>query len=55
MNINSLKFTDISCFDVLKKSENSKIKSYACFVQAEGPIENDKIKILNEIENLKIL
>lgn len=38
VKINSLKFTDVKCFEVLKQSESEKIKSYACIVQTKDKV-----------------
>ncbi|EAR99612.2 tRNA pseudouridine synthase Pus10, putative (macronuclear) [Tetrahymena thermophila SB210] len=52
--VNSLKFTDVKCFEVLKQSEQEKIKSYACVVQTKDPITQEQIDKLNNMNEIEL-
>lgn len=38
VNVKELKFTDASCFQMLKQCEISKLKAYACVVRTSMPV-----------------
>ena len=52
LRVNSLKFTDSKCLEILKKSEIEKIKAYACIVHFENPFTLEDVQRLNSVEDL---
>ena len=52
--MNSLKFSDESCFEIMKQYESAKIKAYVCLVRCEKDICDEDIKNLNSQETLKV-
>ena len=53
--MNNLKFSDESCFEIMKQYESAKIKAYVCVVRCEKTISDEDIKKLNSQETLKVL
>ncbi len=54
IGVTGLSFSDTTCFDILRESESSKIKAYACFVKFENDIDDTNFNKLNYIVDLEL-
>lgn len=54
VNVNKLRYTDITCFERLKESEIEKIKAYACVVYTNRQISQEEIDKLSSIRDLPV-
>jgi len=54
VNAIDLHYTDEKCFEVLKESETSKVKAYACVVVSEKEITQQDIDNLNSLREIKV-
>jgi len=55
VNVTDLHYTDEKCFVVLKESETSKVKAYACVVVSEKEITEADVDNLNSLRDIKLL
>lgn len=44
VNVHELKLGGTECFDILKESEEDKIKMYSCLVISPEPLSHEKIE-----------
>lgn len=51
----NIRFHDETCFDILKASEQDKIKAYSCVVTVKNKIKPEDIEKLNQITDLKVI
>lgn len=54
VNVLNLRLTDKSCFDVLKESEQNKIKQYCAVVYTTEPITEESLKKLHTYKDLTV-
>lgn len=52
MNVNSLIFSNEKCFEILKQSEESKVKAYVALVSSNKVILDDDITKINSVNEL---
>lgn len=52
--VNRLEFTDDKCLEVLKKSEEEKVKAYSCFVHFERPYTEEDVNKLTAMIDLNL-
>jgi len=54
VNAIGLHYTNEKCFEVLKESETSKVKAYACMVVSEKEITQQDVDNLNNMRDIKL-
>jgi tRNA U54 and U55 pseudouridine synthase Pus10 len=54
VGVHDLRLGNLACFDVLKESEERKVKMYSCLVITTAPLTDEKICELNDIKEIKV-